>query len=130
MNGVDPMEHEKRVDEEWKKKAKGETPAEGAPDKPSESGGAPMLEGEPSFLALVSSLAIQALIGLGRHPDPVTGSAQVDLPQAQYCIDLLGILEDKTRGNLGDSEARALANTLHELRLLFVESSMPPSERR
>lgn len=119
------MENEKKIDEDWKRTAKTELPGDPTPSEAAEEAGPGILEGEPSFMALVSSLAIQTLIGLGRHPDPGTGTARLDLAQAQYCIDLLGILEDKTRGNLTDSEARALANTLHELRLLFVESSLP-----
>lgn len=119
------MDYEKKIDEDWKRKAKSDLPPEPPPADAMEDAVPAMAEGEPSFLALVSSLAIQALIGLGRHPDPTSGASQLDLAQAQYCIDLLGILEDKTRGNLTDSEARALASTIHDLRMLFVETSMP-----
>jgi len=81
-------------------------------------------------MALVSSLAVQTLVGLGRQPDPIEGVPRPDFAQAQYCIDLLGILEDKTRGNLTEDEARMLATTLHELRLMFVEATMAAADSR
>ncbi len=125
------MEYDKRVDEDWKKKAKSESsiPKAEAP-APEGPGGSPMLEGEPSLMALVSSLAAQALVCLGRHPDVPADSAPVDFAQAQYCIDLLGILESKTQGNLTADEARLLAGTLHDLRMLFVESTMADADKR
>jgi len=125
------VEYEKRVDEDWKKKAKSESSIpEAAPPSPEGMGPAPMLEGEPSLLALVSSLAGQALLCLGRHPEVPAGSAPVDFAQAQYCIDLLGILESKTQGNLTPEEARLLAGTLHDIRMLFVESTMAAADQR
>jgi len=126
------VEYEKKVDEDWKKKAKGDSPIPPKEESPApeQSAGAPMLEGEPSLLALVSSLAGQALVSLGRHPDAPPDSAPVDFAQAQYCIDLLGMLESKTQGNLTSEEARLLAGTLHDLRMLFVESTMAAAEKR
>ncbi len=68
----------------------------------------------------MSSLAIDALIGMGDVPHPVTKKPAVNLPHARYLIDLLGILEEKTRGNLSVDEDRLLKDTLYQLRMRYL----------
>lgn len=63
----------------------------------------------------------QARFSLGEFPHPTTGKYEVNLPLAQYSIDLLAMLKEKTRGNLTAEEDRLLDNILHELRIVFVE---------
>lgn len=75
---------------------------------------------EASFDSLVGSLATQALIYLGGARDPRTGQPMVDLDVARLQIDLLGVLEEKTRGNLSQDETTRLATLLYELRMRFV----------
>lgn len=58
---------------------------------------------------------------LGKLPHPVTGAVEVDLAWARYFIDLLGMLEKKTEGNLDDGERAALEGNLATLRLNFVD---------
>jgi hypothetical protein len=58
---------------------------------------------------------------LGAFPDPETGRAIVSLEYAKLHIDLLGVLEQKTRGNLTEQEASLLSRTLYELRMQYVE---------
>lgn len=83
--------------------------------------------GEPAelppadLLALVGMLATQALMSLGGMADPRTGQAVFDPEMAKYYIDLLAMLEAKTKGNLNEEETRELQGALHELRLRFVE---------
>jgi hypothetical protein len=113
------MDPEKKIDEEWKRKAR----EEAAPE-PGGRADAAADEGEASFLSLVSGLAVQALAAMGRPPAPDLPAGPADFAQAQFCIDLLGILEDRTRGNLNEEESKILAETLHELRMLFVEATM------
>ena len=134
------MSDEKRVDEDWKRRAQQEKEQDAAKvgDAP-KAGGAPKGEapararggrrGSPDFLTLVESLASQALFFMGAMPDPVTGQAQEDLPQAQATIDLLDVLEEKTKGNLTPEEQAAFRQILDEVRMTFVRLQTPPPPR-
>lgn len=73
------------------------------------------------FRALVATLASQAMMGLGAYGDPQTGRVVIDLAGAQFAIDLLGVLEEKTKGNLTDEESKELAELLPQLRARFVQ---------
>jgi hypothetical protein len=75
-----------------------------------------------SFTAFVLSLASTAAIHLGDLPDPASGEAQaVNLDGATQMIEILALLEQKTRGNLTAEERQVLEQVLYELRLRFVE---------
>jgi hypothetical protein len=77
-----------------------------------------------SFAAFVLSLAHTAAVHFGDIPDPVTGQpGEANLPAAQQMIDILALLEEKTRGNLTAEERQLLDQLLYELRLRFVEAS-------
>lgn len=82
-----------------------------------------------SFSVLVTSLATQALLALGQVPDP-SGKVVRQLDQARHLIDLLGVLEDKTKGNLTDDEAAMLEGVLHELRMAFVAAQSAPPPKK
>jgi len=74
------------------------------------------------FNAFVLSLGSSALIHLGVAPDPTTNETQKpDLALAQQSIDLLALLQEKTRGNLTPEEAPLLQGLLYELRMKFVD---------
>lgn len=75
------------------------------------------------FRLLVASFTHQAMAALGKVPHPVSGETSVDLVWARYFIDLLGMLETKTQGNLDDGERAALEGNLSTLRLNFVDVS-------
>ena len=77
----------------------------------------------PSMESLVSMLGIQAVTYLGKGPavDGVSPTVRVDL--AKHYIDLLGMLEEKTKGNLTNDESSALAYWLYQLRMMFVTES-------
>ena len=66
-------------------------------------------------------LASQAIMGLGAYTDPQSGGVVVDLPGAKFAIDLLGVLEEKTKGNLDEAEGEEIAKVLTELRARFVQ---------
>src|SRR5215218_11102966 len=75
-------------------------------------------EGAISFAAFVLSLAHTAAVHFGDIPDPVTGqTADANLPAAQQMIDILSLLEEKTRGNLTAEERQLLDQILYELRM-------------
>ena len=73
-----------------------------------------------NFPTFIFSLNSSALIQLGLLEDPSTGGEAKNLPLAKQTIDILGMLEEKTRGNLTDEEENMLKNILYELRMLYV----------
>jgi hypothetical protein len=76
-----------------------------------------------SFVAFVVSLAHTAAVHFGDVPDPVSGAAGTQsLPAAQQMIDILALLEQKTRGNLTAEERQLLEQVLFELRLRYIEA--------
>jgi hypothetical protein len=72
----------------------------------------------PTFLL---SLSHSALVHLGDAPSPVDGKREVSLPLARQTIDLLALLQEKTKGNLSGEEERILDQALYDLRMRFVE---------
>ena len=110
------------VDSDWKSQAQ----AEKARLAEDEKNADPAPEGEPaeaSFAELLRSIAMPALMYMGQIPDPGTGKAIVALDAAKLHIDMLGILEEKTKGNLTQDEQTELSGFLRELRMIFVEIS-------
>jgi len=83
-------------------------------------------EGEPlpeiNFSAFVISLSTQALMHLGEIANPMSGKVEIDVPVAKQMIDILGMLNDKTRGNLNASENRLMEDILFDLRMKYVEA--------
>jgi hypothetical protein len=111
-------------------------------ERPGESAHAAPASDEPSFQAqpqaagthataaegtdLASffiSLGTQAFLHLGDIPNPMTQQREKDLPAAKHMIDLLGILEAKTKGNLTGDEERLLRQLLLDLRLRYVRET-------
>ena len=70
---------------------------------------------------LVLSLSHSVLLSLGDAPDPSSGERVIDLPLARQTIDLMALLQEKTRGNLSGEEERVLSQALFDLRMRFVE---------
>ncbi len=89
---------------------------------PSGRGAGPRELPPADFDGLINTLASQALMYLGAMPD-AQGRAYVSLETARHQIDLLGVIEDKTQGNLTDEEAKSLGATLYELRQAYVSVS-------
>jgi len=79
---------------------------------------------KPDFASLVISLGSSALFHLGIVPDPTTGEpGEPDLALARQTIDLVEILQEKTRGNLTPEEDQLMQSLLTDLRLRYVERS-------
>lgn len=72
------------------------------------------------FTLLISMLATQAFSAMGHIPDPSTGQASKHPEVAKHMIDLLAVLEEKTKGNLDPQEKAALESVLHQLRMAYV----------
>lgn len=77
---------------------------------------------EASLLQFLSGLAMQTFIHLGQMSNPMTGETAVDLVQARYSIDILGILQEKMAGNLTAEEDEYLRGALTQLRLDYVRT--------
>jgi hypothetical protein len=74
------------------------------------------------FHTFVLSLGSSALLHLGEIENPNDGASQKDLPLAKHTIDILVMLEEKTRGNLSTAEERLMESLLYDLRLRYVEA--------
>jgi hypothetical protein len=121
-------EQEKKiiVDEDWKQQEQKEKEilaaqeeAEKKDEQQEEPSHGPLPEG--NFAALISMLTTQALFALGLLQIKGQEERKPDLEMAKYNIDMLQVLEEKTRGNLSKEEEAVLANTLNELRMGYVK---------
>ena len=145
MSNSDESEPKIIVDDDWKtqvqaeKEALKEKEAKEKEESPSDSadvvgGEASTASGEmgqaaeelperdfppASFSMLVTTLSAQAMTALGFFPDP-SGESKPNRAMAKHFIDTLGVLEEKTVGNLDDEEKNMLSETLHQLRMAFI----------
>ena len=117
------------IDSDWKEQAQkereklaeqeaqAEQSAQGAAGGQGQQGELP----PPNMQGLVSMLASQAIMYMGGVADRESGRAVFDPEVSAYMIDLLGVLEEKTRGNLTEEESTELQQLLNELRSRYVE---------
>lgn len=82
------------------------------------------------FIEFVMMQAQNAALFLGQIPNPQTGKGEVNLELAKMFIDQLGMIQDKTRGNLTNEETAVLRNTLSNLQMAFVEVSKEVREAK
>ena len=75
-----------------------------------------------TFEALIFSLSTTALLQLGMAPHPETGKQEKDLPGAKQTIDILEMLQQKTRGNLTTDEGQLLEECLYDLKMTYVKA--------
>ena len=68
-------------------------------------------------------MATSALIHLGESANPETNTTEVNLPLAHQTIDILAMLEEKTKGNLTDDESKLLSTILYDLRMRFLQKN-------
>lgn len=101
--------------------ARGYAAARSAAGSETHPSGAGAEMGEINFGAFLMSLSTEALVYLGEMTDPSSGQQQRDLAMAQQLIDILGMLRDKTRGNLDHDEQALLDAILFDLRMKYVE---------
>jgi hypothetical protein len=120
-------EGDKEAAGEEKEPTREETPPEASPAEPETQKPSGEPEGDPEvppidFSAFVLSLSSSVLVHLGEVPDPITQEKVKDPTTAKQTIDVLAILEEKTRGNLTDSEKNLLENLLADLRLRYLKA--------
>jgi hypothetical protein len=77
---------------------------------------------EATFSVLTMSLASSAAMALGLAPDPQTNQTHKDLNMAKFNIDLLLMLQDKTKGNLSVEEKQFLESLISDLQIKFIQS--------
>ena len=136
-------EEQKKVDESWKEQVEREkvTGPKTAPGQAAEGPAAqpeaqattqpdaprlrPGQEEVPQarFDLFLQGLVMEAFIALGDVPHPATRKQATALPQAKYLIDLLGVLEEKTRGNLTVDEDKLLREALYQLRMRYLQKA-------
>jgi hypothetical protein len=113
------------VDDDWKAQAKQEKERlteETAREEPLPA---------PSFVELINMIAMQAMVGLGGMTGPGGERIPPSLELAKHYIDMLQILDDKTKNNLTDDERKLLDQLLYEMRMRYVQSAsggaVPPA---
>lgn len=75
------------------------------------------------FSVIVNMFAMEGMVALGKLKHPATGETECNLDQAKFVIDLLSVLQHKTKGNLDASESNLLEQALSGLRLNYVHES-------
>lgn len=111
-------EIKKKVDENWKQNVEKEKQEPKAPGE--------LAPPEPDFKFFITTLALQSSIALGHMANPATGKTEEDPTQAKFLIDTLGMLQEKTKGNLSQEEAALLENLLYELRVAYLAKEGKP----
>lgn len=130
-----------QIDSDWKAEAEAEKErleqkvkaAESS--KPAATSSKPTASGKrelpaASFETLLQSIASQAMLYLGVIPDPRTGQRIQHLDLARHHIDTLAVLEEKTKNNLIEPEAKLLSTTLYELRQAYIQVATAIREQR
>lgn len=110
------------VDENWKSQVEKEKEQLRQSEERGETSGEPELP-PASFLGLLSMLGSQAMAALGVLPDFATGETSTNRPLAKHCIDMIGVLQEKTRNNLSEDEAAHVRDALHQLRMIYVSTA-------
>jgi hypothetical protein len=134
-SAAEPPRFEVHSDEDWKERVKNEdrqrdeqlasdrsTSAADASGATDPFGKLPRVD----FAVLVQIFLTQAMAALGLIGEPGKDPPPRHLPLARHFIDLLAVLDEKTRGNLTPAEEKLLSTSLHELRLMYVELGKQP----
>ena len=79
------------------------------------------------FMYLVGTFQSSAWIALGKMKNPMTDKIEKNLDQATYYIDLLDMLQSKTKGNVSEYEEQMLINTVSELKMNFIDEQKNPN---
>lgn len=123
------MSDEKKIiiDEDWKAQVEAEREEARQAKGPAEESPGPGAAGDPafppaSFDLLLTTLATETMVALGRIPHPATGKPEIRRNHAKYLIDTIDVLREKTKGNLTPEEGQGIETLLHQLRLMFVET--------
>jgi hypothetical protein len=78
---------------------------------------------EINFSTFILSLGSSVMLNFGEIPDPLTGKKEKNLPMAKQTIDILSLLQEKTKGNLAKDEEKLIENLLADLKMQYVNLS-------
>ncbi len=107
------------IDSDWKEEAQRDKERLAEEEKASDAAEHGPLP-QPMLADLLNMIAMPAVMAIGGYRTPEGKVLPPDLNLAKYHIDVLEVLEEKTKGNLTDEEAKMLASTLHQLRTQFT----------
>lgn len=107
-------EKSKKIDEDWKNAVREEK------ERVEKTEGGGTFPPQPDFNFFISSLAMEALMALGEMAHPTTKNKTTNLPQAQYLIDTVDMLKQKSKGNLNEEETKFLDTILSDLKMRYV----------
>jgi len=126
---------EKKVDQSWKNGvSKNKDDGKEASHKPSEEKQPktqksnaqqeePASNEKLTFLSFINSLGIQALFHMGDIPNPMTKEKETNLAAASEVIDIISLLEEKTKGNLNNEESKLISALVYDLRMRYIEKN-------
>ena len=84
---------------------------------------------EQLFMYLVRTFQSSAWIALGKMENPMTDKTEINIEQASYYVNLLEMIQEKTKGNLTDFEEQMLINTVSELKLNLIDENKRDSKK-
>ncbi len=108
------------IDNDWKQQARAEKEHLAQEEEKQQEKGVGELP-PVSFTTLISSYVTQAMLALGLLEHPALNKRMVDLDLAKFNIDMLAVLEEKTKGNLSPEEKKMLDEALHQIRMAYVQ---------
>lgn len=116
------------VDEDWKSQVEREkeelkTQAQAGQEEAQDTSSEEYPLPPASLTVLLSTLATQAMMGLGMFPDPASGKPTVNRPMAKHFMNTIAMLEEKTKGNLDSEEAAQISDSLHQLRMAYMATA-------
>ncbi len=111
------------IDEDWKQQAQKEKEELAKEAENQEQAQDERQLPEADFSGLVSMLTTQAFFAMGLIKTEQDQEPQIDLAMAKFNIDMLGTIEEKTKGNITDDENKLLQGALHQLRITYVKLS-------
>jgi len=76
----------------------------------------------PTFSTFVASLSSSAMVQLGEISEPTSGQKQSNIPMAKHTIDIIALLQEKTKGNLTTEENKLIQNVLTDLRMRYISA--------
>jgi hypothetical protein len=122
-----PPEKKIIIDEDWKSQVEAEKEAARHADESPQAAKSPSddVHGPlppPDFTFLIGSLYVQGAMALGMFVNPMNNKREMQPSHAKHAIDLLAMLQEKTKGNLTAEESEELETALHELRMIYVST--------
>jgi hypothetical protein len=117
--GVAMTDEQKKiiVDDDWKAEAKKEK------ERLAQETSAPEPLPSPTFAELINMIAVQAIVGFGGMTGPGGERIPPNLEIAKHYVDMLQVLEDKTKGNLTDDEKSLFDQVMYEIRMRYIQSA-------